>query len=136
MVQIGHLAAISRKKYGRRPDHRRRGLKCLFNTISKTLSEHPTLYSDEHPYYKPMVKQWFPHARYHQSKGVKSAITGQGELKKQRRDPLFYINHTLAMCRANINRLVRKTWGTTKDPARLLDHLAIYMSVHNSMLTA
>ena len=49
----------------------------------------------------------------------------QGELKKRGKDPLFYINHTLAMLRANVNRLIRKTWCTTKDPAQLIYHLAI-----------
>ena len=58
------------------------------------------------------------------SKGEKAAITGQGELKKKQRDPLFSINHTLAMLRANINRLVRRTWCTTK----------IYMDVHNTLV--
>ena len=136
MPATGHLAKFSRRKYGRRPDHRQRGLKRLFTTISPTLSANPTIRSDEHPYYKPIVTKLISKAIYKQTKGVSSAITGQGELKKQRRDPLFYINHTLAMLRANINRLVRKTWCTTKDPRRLADHLAIYMQVHNSLLTA
>ena len=92
--------------------------------------------SDEHPYYRPLIKRFFPHSRYRQFKSSRAAIIGQGEMKKVKEDPLFYINHTLAMLRANINRLVRKTWCTTKDPARLADHLAIYMWAHNSILTA
>ena len=135
MPATGHLAAISRKKYGVRPDHRQRGLNRLFTQISGTLTPNPTICSDEHPYYKPIISKHFSRATYRQTKGVRSAVTGQGELKKQKRDPLFYINHTLAMLRANINRLVRKTWCTTKDPARLADHLAIYMWTHNSVLT-
>ena len=73
--------------------------------------------------------------RLNQIKGSKCCVAGQGELKKRGKDPLFYINHTLAMCRANINRLIRKTWCTTKDPAQLVYHLAIYMHVHNIYLT-
>ena len=136
MPASGHLAELARKKYGFREDNRKKGLKRLFKSISKTLKSSPRIQSDEHPYYKPLIKRHFPHARYSQSKGDKAAVTGQGELKKNKRDPLFYINHTLAMLRANINRLVRKTWCTTKDPARLADHLAIYMWAHNSLLTA
>lgn len=132
----GHLAALARKKYGWREDNRKEGLKRLFKSISNTLIHAPKIQSDEHPYYKPLVKRFFPDANYSQTKGEKAAVTGQGELKKKKRDPLFYINHTLAMLRANINRLIRKTWCTTKDPARLLDHLAIYMWAHNSLLTA
>ncbi len=135
MPATGYLAAISRKKYGKRPDFRRSGLRQLFTSIAKRVPENVQIHSDQHPFYKPIVQAIFPRANYHQSKGVKAAVTGQGELKKKQNDPLFYINHTLAMLRANINRLVRKTWCTTKDPARLADHLAIYMSVHNSVLT-
>ena len=136
MPATGYLAAISRRKYGKRPDHRKQGLKRLFSSISNTLIKEAAIYSDEHPYYAPLIKHYFPQARYHQSKGEKSAISGQGELKKKARDPLFCINHTLAMFRANINRLIRKTWCTTKDPARLADHLAIYVSMHNLVLTS
>jgi hypothetical protein len=38
------------------------------------------------------------------------------------------------MTRANMNRLFRRTWCTTKLPARLADHLAIYAVFHNKML--
>ena len=135
MPATGHLAAVSRKKYGSRPDYRRAGLRALFTSFAKRIPENVQIHSDQHPFYKPIIQAIFPRANYHQSKGVKAAVTGQGELKKKQNDPLFCINHTLAMLRANINRLVRKTWCTTKDPARLADHLAIYISVHNSVLT-
>ena len=136
MPATGHIAAISRKKYGKRPDHRRKGLRSLFNTIQPLLTHSPRIQSDEHPYYKPLIHHFFPRSYYSQTKGNVAAVTGQGELKKRKRDPLFYINHTLAMLRANINRLIRKTWCTTKRPDRLADHLAIYMSYHNGLLTA
>jgi len=136
MPATGHLAKLSRRKYGYRPDCRRAGLNTLFKTIKGSISAKPTVVSDEHPYYKPIVTRYFPKARYWQVKGSKATTTGLGELKRKTRDPLFSINHTLAMFRANINRLLRKTWCTTKDPARLADHLAIYISVHNNLLTA
>lgn len=136
MPATGHLSKLSRKKYGHRPDHRRRGLRELFSAIQPVVSSKTTFHSDQHPYYRSLVSRFFPESIYYQSKGCKSSVTGQGELKKTRRDPLFFINHTLAMLRANIHRLLRKTWCTTKDPVRLIDHLAIYISVHNSLLTA
>nr|MBX2884857.1 hypothetical protein [Granulosicoccus sp.] len=55
-------------------------------------------------------------------------------LKKIGFDPLFAINHTFAMFRANVNRLIRKTWCTTKRVDRLEDHLAIFVSVFNTGL--
>ena len=71
-----------------------------------------------------------------QYKGEKSRSYGQGELKKTKNDPLFSINHTFAMLRANINRLIRRSWCSTKKIQGLTDHLAIYAWVHNSQLTA
>jgi hypothetical protein len=39
------------------------------------------------------------------------------------------------MLRANMNRLFRKTWCTTKTPAGLIDHLSLYVGYHNRVLT-
>mgnify|MGYP003330401068 CR=1 FL=1 len=135
MPATGHLAKIARKKYGKRRDERRKGLRRLFEQLQGIAVKKATFLSDEHPYYRQIVARYFPQSSYVQVLGAKGAVTGQGELKKIGRDPLFYINHTLAMLRANINRLVRKTWCTTKKAERLLDHLSIYMSIHNKLLT-
>jgi len=136
MPATGHLAAISRKKYGYRKDERLEGMYSLFEELSEKLNSKIIIRSDECSYYKSVVNSCFPDSKHEQFKGQKSAISGQGELKKIKRDPLFTINHTFAMLRANINRLVRKTWCTTKKVARLVDHLWLYMWVHNSRLTA
>lgn len=75
-----------------------------------------------------------PQASHQTHKGRRGAVVGQGELKKIGFDPLFSLNHTCAMLRANISRLVRRTWATTKRADRLKDHLFVYMDVHNSEL--
>jgi len=67
--------------------------------------------------------------------GKKGCIAGQGELKKATFDPIFSINHTFAMMRANISRLIRKTWNTTKKVEGLIDHLNIYVWMHNTQRT-
>jgi transposase-like protein len=134
MPATGHLAKISRRKYGFRPDHRSMGLRRLFKKVEPMIAKNPQILSDFCPFYAPTVKASFPSARHSQVLGEKACVAGQGELKKVGRDPLFYINHTLAMLRANVNRLIRRTWCTTKDPARLSDHLAIYTWVHNKKL--
>ena len=136
MPATGHLAKISRKKYGPRPDKRQKNLSDLLKTIQGHVKPSCTFSSDLASYYQPVVAKLFPEARHDQFKGERAHLTGLGELKKNRRDPLFWINHTLAMLRANINRLVRKTWCTTKKIARLNDHLAIYVAYHNAELTA
>lgn len=135
MPAKGHLAGISRKRYGHRPDRRRRGLNQLLREVKDQVAEDATIITDEHPYYGSIIKKHFPQAIHKQYKGAQSAVTGQGELKKRVFDPLFIINHTFAMLRANINRLFRRTWCTTKKKERLLDHLQVYAWYHNRVLT-
>ena len=134
MPASGHLAKIARKKYGHRPDHRLLGLDDLFSELKSVLKPTISIQSDECPFYKQIIKNHFPNADYKCHIGLKSAIAGQGELKKAWRDPLFAINHTFAMLRANINRLIRRTWCSTKKIPCLEDHLALYAWVHNSKL--
>ena len=134
MPATGHLAKISRQKYGFRPDHRRHGLKALFKSIRPITSETARFLSDYCPFYAPVLKQIFPKAKHEQVLGDKACVAGQGELKKAGKDPLFCINQSFAMLRANVNRLIRCTWCTTKVPDRLSDHLAIYTYVHNTTL--
>jgi len=90
--------------------------------------------SDANPHYPPTVKQFFPNCVHEIHLGQGGAITGQGELKKIRFDPLFSLNHTCAMNRSDINRLIRKTWSTTKRPDHLADHLALSADYHNEYL--
>ncbi len=131
---FGHLSALSKRKYGRRTSTHRNALYELLDKISSVIGPFAKIESDEHHAYAPAVERFFPNADYRQYKGGRGCIVGQGELKKLHRDPLFILNHTCAMLRANINRLIRKTWCTTKDPNRLQDHLDIYMSFHNHIL--
>ena len=86
------------------------------------------------PYYVDDVREFFPKARHETSKGRRALEVGQGELKGGGYDPLFSINHTLAMIRANVNRLVRRTWCTTKQRDRLVGHLTLYALYHNLVL--
>lgn len=130
----GHLTRIALKKYGPRKDTRALGRKRLFETLKPLVLETATFKSDQNPHYVPDVKKYFPNARHEAFKGERGSVTGQGELKKIRFDPLFSLNHTCAMTRANMNRLFRRTWCTTKLPERLKDHFAIYAVYHNEML--
>jgi hypothetical protein len=130
----GPLAEISRRKYGPRPNHRPRALQRLFERVRPFVAENATLSSDEDPLYGPLVKRNFPEAVHHRYPGGRGCVTGQGELKKLRFDPLFALNHTCAMLRANINRLFRRTWCTTKKRECLEQHLTLYMAFHNTVL--
>jgi len=131
---FGHLAKLSRKKYGRRSNLHRYGMQALFSKIQNCVGLNALIKSDEHKAYPEFVKRYFPLAKYQRYKGGRGCIAGQGELKKLHYDPLFVLNHSFAMMRANINRLFRRTWCTTKDPVMLKNHLDIYISFHNSYL--
>ncbi len=130
----GLLVKKSLKKYGRRRDHRAIGRNELFRRIKSRLNPRAIIESDQNPHYPKSIKQFFPNARHIPLKGIRGCITAQGELKKTTFDPLFSLNHTCAMLRANINRLFRKTWCTTKKIERLKDHLELYIQFHNQEL--
>jgi len=134
MPAFGHLAAFSRKKYGKREDLRLQGLDHLFSQLKGIVDKNAIFSTDDHKLYPQFVKKYFPEAEHLRYKGGRGCVAGQGELKKLYFDPLFSINHTFAMLRANINRLIRKSWCTTKDPERLKDHLFIYLDYHNTQL--
>ena len=134
MPAKGLLAPISRKKYGRRKDERRREVNTLFEELAPALSPDVKITTDQNPKYPGWIQAHFPKARHVTTKGRRGCSTGLGELKRIGFDPLFNLNHNCAMLRANINRLARKTWCTTKRADRLRAHLEIYVRYHNRML--
>ena len=135
MPAKGLLAQISRKKYGRREDHRATSAASLFLEMKPLLAPGAVILTDQNPHYPGWLRPHFPNADHKTVKGRRGCVVGQGELKKIGRDPLFDLNHTCAMIRANINRLFRRTWCTTKRPDRLCAHLEIYAQYHNNELT-
>jgi hypothetical protein len=135
MPAKGLLAERARKKYGFRPDQRPKGWNACLSELRGRLNPEVEIKSDENPHYSRIIRRHFPQATHIQIKGGRGAVTGQGELKKLRFDPLFSLNHTCAMLRANLNRLFRRTWCTTKKIRGLEDHLSLYVDYHNRVLT-
>ncbi len=136
MPAKGLLAKISRAKYGLRPDHRKLGWNNVLRTVATTSTKSVTITSDSHKFYPAMIQKHLPEALHIQTKSRRACVAGQGELKKGGYDPLFTLNHTAACFRANINRLIRKTWCTTKKRSRLKDHMACYVLWHNERILA
>lgn len=134
MAVKSSLIQLAERKYGKRKDERKRGRQKLFSRIKPLCEKKVIIKSDENPHYPKDVRDFFPESEHQTFKGRRGAIVGQGELKKVGFDPLFSLNHTAAMLRANVNRLVRKTWCTTKKAERLVDHLMIYAIYHNQEL--
>jgi hypothetical protein len=136
MPANGPLAKLSYRKYGPRKDLRAQEACGLLARVRPRLHrEQLTISTDQKPAYPFWIRPHFPQARHKTYKGRRGCIVGQGELKKVGFDPLFSLNHTAAMIRANVNRLARRTWCTTKRPDRLLAHLYLYAAFHNSVLT-
>jgi hypothetical protein len=136
MPANGPLAHISRLKYGPRRDDREMGFCSLLESLAPYLATNVKLLSDQKPQYPKWIKSKLPQAQHSSVKGRRGCVVGQGELKKIGHDPLFDLNHTCAMFRANINRLARRTWCTTKRRDRLVLHIALYVKFHNEVLTA
>ena len=128
---FGHLAKIALKKYGIRKDEHFEGLDRVFKKIAPLVNPQVRVRSDEHQRYPSYISSYLPKAKHEAFKSERASVAGQGELKKIQFDPLFVVNHTCAMMRANVNRLIRKTWCTTKDPNRLKDHLDIFIFYYN-----
>ena len=131
---FGHLAKISLNKYGKRINNHITKMHELFKSVENYIHPLAIIESDVHKFYPQIVKAHFPSSTHITFPGGKSSIAGQGELKKLKFDPLFCINHTNAMLRANINRLFRRTWNTTKRIEQLQKHLDIYCYAFNSGL--
>ena len=136
MPAIGkHLKKISIKKYGPRPNLRRKGVKNCLVALQGQISEGTTFKSDEEQSYGGLIRKHFPKNQHQRFPSKRAVIAGQGELKDHNFDPLFAINHTFAMVRANLARLARRTWVTTKKKQRLEDFLYVFAAFHNLELT-
>lgn len=131
---FGHLAHISRAKYGKRESHHRFALQKVFEDIEHLVDKKALIRSDKHHLYPEFVKRFFPKADYETYKSERATISGQGELKKKLRDPIYNINHVHAMLRDNINRLVRRSWCVTQSIPMLQYHLELFMKFYNSKL--
>lgn len=136
MPAKGLLAEKSRKKYGHRLDDRAASWRHVLTTAGKLSTPGVVITTDSHKRYPGVIRRCIPHAKHVQVKGRRGCIAGQGELKVGGWDPLFSLNHTAAMLRANICRLIRRTWCTTKRKERLRCHIALYVMWHNETILA
>ena len=132
MPPIGkHLKQISLRKYGKRPNHRVNGLISCLQSLEPQVGRGTVFISDEEPSYRRLISKLYPEHTHQSHPSKRAVIAGQGELKDHTYDPLFAINHTFAMLRANLARLVRRTWVTTKKASRLEEFIQIYAGFHH-----
>jgi len=131
---FGKIAEISRRKYGRRKNNHTKNLDLLLEKLKPLIHPNAEFKTDEHKRYPELIHKHYPKSTHFKYKGERAAVAGFGELKSKRFDPLFGINQILAMFRANINRLFRRSWNTTKKENHLQDHLDIFMDYFNEVL--
>ena len=134
IAAFGKIAKRSRQKYGVRGSNLAENLEELFCQVKSVIDEDAKIDSDQHPLYPKVVKRHFPQSRHRRFKSDPACVVGQGELKKNKKDPLFCINQILGMFRDNIKRLARKSWCTTKSPEKLQELIDIYVHFHNTQL--
>jgi transposase-like protein len=110
---------------GKRKSGSREAVARCFDTLASSVSRLSLVrvQTDRKSTYVPLLEKRFgrrlDHARYS---------------SKERRDyknPLFPINHTLAMMRDGISRLVRRTWAASKLRERLERHAWIWATWRN-----
>ena len=136
----GHLSVISKKKYGFREDEREKVITELFKELADRISTPPkTITTDSHPLYNKLIKKFFPETKHIQvnSGELISKKKEQMYLSTRKRiyDPLFVVNHRCAMLRADIRRLTRRSWCTTKKTENLSAMLKLYQIYNNLNLT-
>lgn len=129
------LVEISKAKYGPIHDERGSSLKRLFCELEPLTHSKTVFQSDCDPEYPKHLQARLPHAHHERVRSRRGRSGGFGELKRIGFDPLFSLNHACAMLRANLNRLARRTWCTSKTKMGLLLHLELYQQFHNSRLT-
>ncbi|MBL8857256.1 MAG: hypothetical protein JNL28_01955 [Planctomycetes bacterium] len=82
-----------------------------------------TVSSDKKSTYATVLREVMPGSVEHKQHSSKAERTPQ--------NPLFPINHTLAMLRSGMSRLVQRTWAQTKERAWLVRHGWIWLAYRN-----
>jgi len=128
----GRLSEKNRERKKRREDEhglRRSGSREAVTKCFKTLAKHHSrsgpvqVQTDKKSSYRTILKQRFGARLAHERH---SSIA-----KRDYSNPLFPINHTLAMMRDGISRLVRRTWAASKLRAKLARHAWIWIVWRN-----
>ena len=128
----GCLAKISYDKYGPRKDEREDVLRQCFTELRGLKPQE--IRSDAKPSYRKFTEEFFPgieHKVFNRSEKERHRDRLHEKYQKQVYDPMFTLNQRCAKLRANIRRLTRRSWCTTKLKENLQRHLEIYCFYNN-----
>ncbi len=104
----------------------RAAVKRCFERLAETLGRGacPVIETDSKPSYATVLAEVLPRGRYVHTKH-------SGKLPRTVKNPLWPINHTLAMLRDGMSRLVQRTWGVSKERDWLTLHAWIWIAYRN-----
>jgi transposase-like protein len=113
------------RKLGVRRSGSRRAVSKCFETLAGHHVRHGPVrvQTDRKSTYTTILARQFPGRLEHERHSSKA--------RRDYANPLFPINHTLAMMRDGISRLVRRTWAASKLRARLERHAWIWVVWRN-----
>jgi len=135
VMPAGHpLKDISERRYGLRPDDRPEAVTRAMKRLKPMIARGGQITTDRASRYFAPIAKILPGVGHIAFKSRKARIGGQGELKKIGFDPLFAINHTAAMFRDGVARLIRKTWCNSKRIDMLRWHMLLYAKYFNERL--
>ncbi len=112
-----------------REDKRRSGsraaVRSCFQVLAQACCEEGVIHvsSDWKSSYGTVLKEVMPGAYHHARHSSKT--------RRDRFNPLFPINHTLAMLRDGLSRLVRRSWGVSKQREWLERHAWVWIAYRN-----
>ena len=112
------------KKRGRRPDESRACVQRVLRALAGKCPEGDILLqTDMKSSYAKLARRIFGARLAHETTSSKQV--------RDKHNPLFPINVTLAMTRDNCSRLRRKSWLVTKRGVRLRDHMHLFAVYRN-----
>jgi len=114
------------RRFGPRKSGSRQAVRSTLERLRETLArtEVLNLITDRKSSYRKLVWTLFANR-------FGSHVQESSQRRRDRSNPLFSINHTLAMLRDGVSRLVRRSWGASKLRERLDDHLWIWVGYRN-----
>ncbi|MFQ5382758.1 MAG: hypothetical protein ACE5EF_14225 [Dehalococcoidia bacterium] len=114
------------RKYGKRRNGSREAVRRTLTTLDRHLAPGAKahLQTDLKKTYRGLIRGVF---------GPRYGSHAQESSRRKRNysNLLFPINHTLAMLRDGVSRLVRRSWGAAKKRVRLEDHLWVWLAWRN-----
>ena len=98
--------------------------RCLAALVKAAVPGKSSLATDRKPSYAMLLRRLDPKS------AIRHAVHSS-QLPRSTRNPLFPVNHLLAMTRDGLSRMRRRTWCASKKRARLWAHLGIYLAWKN-----